>query len=46
MKPLFVVLAAVLGESFSPRLLLASLLILGGIGLAVLGHRDRSEGRR
>jgi drug/metabolite transporter (DMT)-like permease len=28
-----------LGEIFSPRLLLASLLVLGGIALAVLGHR-------
>jgi drug/metabolite transporter (DMT)-like permease len=29
----------VLGESFSPRLLAASALILGGIGLAIAGHR-------
>jgi drug/metabolite transporter (DMT)-like permease len=28
-----------LGESFSPRLLVAGLLILGGIALAVAGHR-------
>ena len=28
-----------LGESFSRRLLVASVLILGGIALAVLGHR-------
>jgi len=28
-----------LGETFSPRLLVAGLLILGGIGLAVLRHR-------
>ena len=32
-----------LGEAFSPRLLLASLLILGGIALAVLGHRGRRQ---
>jgi drug/metabolite transporter (DMT)-like permease len=32
----------VLGEDFSPRLAVASLLILGGIALAVLGHRGRS----
>ncbi len=35
-----------LGEAFSPRLLAASLLILGGIGLAVLGHRGRSPAAR
>lgn len=33
----------VLGESLSPRLLVASLLILGGIALAVLGHRRPSQ---
>jgi len=31
-----------LGESFSPRLVVSSLLILGGIALAVRGHRRRS----
>lgn len=33
---------AFLGESFSPRLLVASVLILGGIALAVAGHRRPS----
>lgn len=33
----------VLGESLSPRLLVASLLILGGIALAVLGRRRPSQ---
>lgn len=32
---------SLLGETFSPRLLVASLLILGGIALAVLGHSRR-----
>ena len=35
-----------LGESFSPRLLVASLLILGGIALAVLGHQGRGGAGR
>lgn len=35
-----------LGESFSPRLLGASLLILGGIALAVLGHQGRGGAGR
>jgi drug/metabolite transporter (DMT)-like permease len=34
--------ALVLGEGFPPRLVAASLLIVGGIALAVMGHRRRS----
>jgi drug/metabolite transporter (DMT)-like permease len=36
--------ALVLGEHLSSRLLVASLLILGGIALAILGHRRPSGG--
>ena len=35
-----------LGESFSPRLLAASALILGGIGLAIAGHRRADPSAR
>jgi drug/metabolite transporter (DMT)-like permease len=34
-----------LGEILTPRLVLASVLILGGIAVAVLGHRRRAVGR-